>query len=134
MLLVVLDYPMSVSVVSFCKTSTLISDDDCAIIPVFFVSSVKWGKYRHNALSYIRCEKGIYWCLLQLTFITLWDRDVLVIATPYASGFDHFYIADEVQFKFDRCLRFLQERVSFSFCLRCDGLSSFVSYECPLVT
>uniref|UniRef100_A0A3Q7E8V9 RNase H type-1 domain-containing protein n=1 Tax=Solanum lycopersicum TaxID=4081 RepID=A0A3Q7E8V9_SOLLC len=37
--------------------------------------------------------------------------DVLVIATPYASGFDHFYIADEVQFKFDRCLRFLQERV-----------------------
>ncbi|KAM3324776.1 hypothetical protein P3S67_005928 [Capsicum chacoense] len=39
------------------------------------------------------------------------QKDVLVIATPYASGFDHFYIADEVQFKFDRCLRFLQERV-----------------------
>lgn len=38
------------------------------------------------------------------------QKDVLVIATPYASGFDHFYIADEVQFKFDRCLRFLQER------------------------
>ncbi|MFQ6636774.1 hypothetical protein Gotur_012960 [Gossypium turneri] len=36
---------------------------------------------------------------------------VLVIATPYASGFDYFFIADEVQFKFDRCLRFLQETV-----------------------
>ncbi|CAM8956860.1 unnamed protein product [Rhodiola kirilowii] len=39
------------------------------------------------------------------------DRGALVIATPYASGFDHFYIADEVQFKFDRCMRFLQETV-----------------------
>jgi hypothetical protein len=35
-----------------------------------------------------------------------------VIATPYASGFDHFFIADEVQFKFDRCLRNLDEPVS----------------------
>jgi hypothetical protein len=35
-----------------------------------------------------------------------------VIATPYASGFDHFYIADDVQFKFDRCLRNLTEPVS----------------------
>ncbi|KAG8474817.1 hypothetical protein CXB51_031501 [Gossypium anomalum] len=40
----------------------------------------------------------------QLTYL-------LVIATPYASGFDYFFIADEVQFKFDRCLRFLQETV-----------------------
>ncbi|RVW71549.1 hypothetical protein CK203_048006 [Vitis vinifera] len=39
------------------------------------------------------------------------ERGILVIATPYASGFDHFFIADEVQFKFDRCLRFLQETV-----------------------
>ncbi|TYI50130.1 hypothetical protein E1A91_D12G080600v1 [Gossypium mustelinum] len=39
------------------------------------------------------------------------DKGVLVIATPYASGFDYFFIADEVQFKFDRCLRFLQETV-----------------------
>ncbi|GLT46957.1 hypothetical protein SLA2020_206820 [Shorea laevis] len=39
------------------------------------------------------------------------ERGVLVIATPYASGFDYFYIANEVQFKFDRCLRFLQETV-----------------------
>ncbi|XP_031115903.1 uncharacterized protein LOC116019733 [Ipomoea triloba] len=39
------------------------------------------------------------------------EKDILVIATPYASGFDHFFIADEVQFKFDRCLRFLQETV-----------------------
>lgn len=39
------------------------------------------------------------------------EQGVLVIATPYASGFDHFFIADEVQFKFDRCFRFLQETV-----------------------
>lgn len=41
-------------------------------------------------------------------------RGILVIATPYSSGFDHFFIADEVQFKFDRCLRILQETVSFN--------------------
>ncbi|XVE83515.1 hypothetical protein DITRI_Ditri16bG0093700 [Diplodiscus trichospermus] len=39
------------------------------------------------------------------------EKGVLVIATPYASGFDYFFIADEVQFKFDRCLRILQEIV-----------------------
>ncbi|KAB1201712.1 hypothetical protein CJ030_MR7G000361 [Morella rubra] len=39
------------------------------------------------------------------------EKGVLVIATPYASGFDHFFIADEVQFKFDRCYRFLQETI-----------------------
>ncbi|KAL1828660.1 hypothetical protein ACET3Z_007072 [Daucus carota] len=39
------------------------------------------------------------------------EKGIFVIATPYASGFDHFLIADEVQFKFDRCLRFLQEPV-----------------------
>uniref|UniRef100_A0A2P2LUM1 Uncharacterized protein MANES_08G097800 n=1 Tax=Rhizophora mucronata TaxID=61149 RepID=A0A2P2LUM1_RHIMU len=39
------------------------------------------------------------------------EKGILVIATPYASGFDHFFIADEVQFKFDRCFRFLQETV-----------------------
>ncbi|KAK4764417.1 hypothetical protein SAY87_013855 [Trapa incisa] len=39
------------------------------------------------------------------------EKGVLVIATPYPSGFDHFFIADEVQFKFDRCFRFLQETV-----------------------
>ncbi|GAU40612.1 hypothetical protein TSUD_189890 [Trifolium subterraneum] len=39
------------------------------------------------------------------------ERGVLIIATPYASGFDHFLIADEVQFKFDRCYRTLQETV-----------------------
>lgn len=37
------------------------------------------------------------------------ERGILVIATPYSSGFDHFFIADEVQFRFDRCLRILQE-------------------------
>ncbi|XP_056698924.1 uncharacterized protein [Spinacia oleracea] len=41
----------------------------------------------------------------------LCEKGILVIATPYASGFDHFSIADEVQFKFDRCLRSLQETV-----------------------
>ncbi|KAM7468812.1 hypothetical protein LguiB_016374 [Lonicera macranthoides] len=39
------------------------------------------------------------------------EKGVMVIATPYASGFDHFLIADEVQFKLDRCLRFLPETV-----------------------
>ncbi|CAL9184151.1 unnamed protein product [Musa hybrid cultivar] len=39
-------------------------------------------------------------------------RGALVVATPFASGFDHFLIADEVQFKFDRCLRFLQDSVT----------------------
>ncbi|KAK6139119.1 hypothetical protein DH2020_027137 [Rehmannia glutinosa] len=39
------------------------------------------------------------------------DKGVLIIATPYASGFDHFLIADEVQFKFERCLRYLRETV-----------------------
>ncbi|KAF8408754.1 hypothetical protein HHK36_004822 [Tetracentron sinense] len=38
-------------------------------------------------------------------------RGILVIATPYASGFDLFFIADDVQFKFDRCIRSLQETV-----------------------
>ncbi|XP_057773931.1 uncharacterized protein LOC130993172 [Salvia miltiorrhiza] len=39
------------------------------------------------------------------------DKGTLVIATPYASGFDHFLIADEAQFKFERCLRSLRETV-----------------------
>ncbi|XP_076890534.1 uncharacterized protein LOC143541655 [Bidens hawaiensis] len=39
------------------------------------------------------------------------EKGVLVIATPYASGFDHFFIADEVQFKYDRCVRTLHETV-----------------------
>lgn len=52
----------------------------------------------------------------QLTYRMFLERlsekgDILVIATPYASGFDYFNIADEAQFKFDRCLRFLHETV-----------------------
>ncbi|XP_061352826.1 uncharacterized protein LOC133297673 isoform X2 [Gastrolobium bilobum] len=39
------------------------------------------------------------------------EKGVLIIATPYASGFDHFLIADEAQFKFDRCYRLLQETI-----------------------
>eukprot|EP00897_Mesotaenium_endlicherianum_P006391 jgi/Mesen1/5780/ME000293S04933 len=38
---------------------------------------------------------------------SLADRGVLVIATPYASGFDHLRIADDALFRFDRCLRSL---------------------------
>ena len=36
-------------------------------------------------------------------------RGFLIIATPFASGFDHLRIADEVQFKFDRCIRVLRD-------------------------
>jgi hypothetical protein len=50
-----------------------------------------------------------------------------VIATPYASGFDYFFIADEVQFKFDRCLRFLQETVSCLFIYNLENNISFRS-------
>ncbi|GFR44738.1 hypothetical protein Agub_g6066 [Astrephomene gubernaculifera] len=35
------------------------------------------------------------------------NRDILVIATPYSTSFDHLRIADECQFKFDRALRAL---------------------------
>ncbi|KAK4272565.1 hypothetical protein QN277_021104 [Acacia crassicarpa] len=35
----------------------------------------------------------------------------MIIATPYASGFNHYHIADEVQFKFDRYYRMLQETI-----------------------
>ncbi|XP_058102601.1 uncharacterized protein LOC131246460 isoform X1 [Magnolia sinica] len=45
------------------------------------------------------------------------EKGSLVIATPFASGFDYFYIADEVQCKFDRCLRSLRDLV--------DGLPTF---------
>lgn len=40
------------------------------------------------------------------------EKGVLVIATPFASGFDHFLIADEVQLKFDSCLRMLKDTVN----------------------
>lgn len=39
----------------------------------------------------------------------LCERGLIIIATPYASGFDHMKIADEAQFKFDRCLRTLRD-------------------------
>ncbi|KAG0621582.1 hypothetical protein M758_3G031800 [Ceratodon purpureus] len=39
----------------------------------------------------------------------LCERGYVIIATPYASGFDHLRIADEAQFKFDRCLRALMD-------------------------
>ncbi|GMH10817.1 hypothetical protein Nepgr_012658 [Nepenthes gracilis] len=42
----------------------------------------------------------------------LCEKGILVVATPYASGFDYFLIADEVQFKLDRCLRVLRDSVN----------------------
>lgn len=42
---------------------------------------------------------------------SLADKGALVIATPFASGFDHFLIADEVQFKFDRCMRYMEQPI-----------------------
>lgn len=39
------------------------------------------------------------------------EKGILVIATPFASGFDHFRISDEVQFKYDRCIRTLHGTV-----------------------
>ncbi|EFJ43624.1 hypothetical protein VOLCADRAFT_106736 [Volvox carteri f. nagariensis] len=35
------------------------------------------------------------------------NRDILVVATPYSTSFDHLRIADESQFKFDRAIRAL---------------------------
>ncbi|KAG2422465.1 hypothetical protein HXX76_015989 [Chlamydomonas incerta] len=35
------------------------------------------------------------------------NRDILVIATPYSTSFDHLRIADEAQFRFDRAVRAL---------------------------
>jgi predicted alpha/beta hydrolase len=43
------------------------------------------------------------------TMLLFLCRGLLIIATPYGSGFDHFRISDEAQFKFDRCLRKLKE-------------------------
>lgn len=37
----------------------------------------------------------------------------MIIATPYASGFDHLRIADEAQFKFDRCMRALLDEYKY---------------------
>jgi hypothetical protein len=38
--------------------------------------------------------------------------DVTVVATPYAIGFEHLRIADEVQFRFDRCVRALGDEIA----------------------
>ncbi|GAA0141649.1 hypothetical protein LIER_02748 [Lithospermum erythrorhizon] len=51
----------------------------------------------------------------QLTYRLFLERlaenGILVIATPYASGFDYFSITDEVQLKYDRCLRSIGDTV-----------------------
>jgi len=36
---------------------------------------------------------------------------VLIIATPFGLGFDHLRIADEAQFRFDRCMRTISDEV-----------------------
>jgi|AntAceMinimDraft_1070359.scaffolds.fasta_scaffold66453_1 hypothetical protein len=36
---------------------------------------------------------------------------LLVVATPFGIGFDHLRIADETQFRFDRCIRTLSDEV-----------------------
>ena len=38
--------------------------------------------------------------------------DVTVVATPYAIGFEHLRIADEVQFRFDRCVCALGDEIA----------------------
>lgn len=35
------------------------------------------------------------------------NRDILVVATPYQTAFDHLRVADEAQYKFDRAIRAL---------------------------
>eukprot|EP00271_Cylindrocystis_brebissonii_P013298 TRINITY_DN3302_c0_g1_i1.p1 TRINITY_DN3302_c0_g1~~TRINITY_DN3302_c0_g1_i1.p1 ORF type:complete len:475 (+),score=75.96 TRINITY_DN3302_c0_g1_i1:321-1745(+) len=50
----------------------------------------------------------------QLTYRLFLERlsarfDVVVVATPYASTFDHSRIADETHFKFERCLRAISD-------------------------
>ena len=48
----------------------------------------------------------------QLTYRLLLESlsargDLTIVATPYAIGFDHLRLADEIQFVFDRCVRSL---------------------------
>lgn len=43
----------------------------------------------------------------------LCERGYVIIATPYASCFDHLRIADEAQFKFDRCMRALLDEYKY---------------------
>lgn len=83
---------------------------------VFIISQGAWVLKPRNSKprSIIHFVGGIFvGAAPQLTYRLflerLSERGILVIATPYSSGFDHFFIADEVQFKFDRCLRILQE-------------------------
>jgi len=38
------------------------------------------------------------------------SRGVVVVATPFSTAFDHLRIADEIQYKFDRCMGALQVR------------------------
>ncbi|EPS61771.1 hypothetical protein M569_13024, partial [Genlisea aurea] len=75
-----------------------------------------------NATSIVHFVGGIFvGAAPQLTYRLFLERlankGILIIATPYASGFDHFLIADEAHFKFERCLRSLEDSV--------DGLPTF---------
>ena len=55
----------------------------------------------------LRCNTAFQACLLMGGTKFLTHPPLQVIATPYSTGFDRTRIADEVQFKFDRCLRAL---------------------------
>lgn len=81
-----------------------------SLVHVFLLTWKEYINFRGLTVSLITFVFFIL--LLQPPFWLLCFRGLYVIATPYASGFDHFLIADEVQFKFDRCFRFLQEPVS----------------------
>ncbi|KAH0461313.1 hypothetical protein IEQ34_008888 [Dendrobium chrysotoxum] len=65
-----------------------------------------------------KIDCSFYWGIFvgatpQLTYRLFLERlsnkGVLVIATPFASRFDHFSIADEVQLKYDRSMRSLTD-------------------------
>lgn len=94
----------------------------CRSCPSAYLPLVSWASIRKvspwlpvffSAISpnYILVTLFHWRRLITRVLIT---RGVLIIATPYASGFDHFLIADEVQFKFDRCYRTLDETVSLN--------------------
>jgi hypothetical protein len=50
-------------------------------------------------------------CFQILQLVPLSRGSLLVIATPFGIGFDHLRIADEAQFRFDRCIRTLSDEV-----------------------
>ncbi|GMN49410.1 hypothetical protein TIFTF001_018566 [Ficus carica] len=87
---------LSLPIVSFSSASP-----KCEL-PAFAIHSNNVFLLTTHSCKVLHSEVDFLTCIL----------GVLVIATPYASGFDYFFIADEVQFKFDRCFRLLKDTVS----------------------